>query len=68
MLEWLFSNHDRGRLLIKVYFLALKQPYIAKSVAEFQGSSRLYGMPRSIVSDRDKVFTSQYWTEYFRLQ
>ena len=44
------------------HFLALKHPYTAKTVAGLfvQEISRLHGMPRSIVSDRDKVFTSLF--------
>ena len=52
------------------HFLSLKHPYLAKSVAELFAKeiTRLYGMPRSIVSDRDPIFTSQLWTEYFQIQ
>jgi hypothetical protein len=52
------------------HFLALKHLYTAKTVAGLfvQEISCLHGMPRSIVSDRDKVFTSHFWGEYFRLQ
>ena len=52
------------------HFLALKRPYSTKSVAKLFAKeiTRLYGMPRSIVSDRDLIFTSQFWTEYFRIQ
>ena len=29
---------------------------------------RLHGMPQSIVSDKDVVFTSKFWQELFKLQ
>ena len=30
--------------------------------------ARLHGMPRTIVSDRNPIFTNQFWEEFFRLQ
>jgi len=51
------------------HFIALGHPYSATSVAQafFDQIVRLHGLPCSIVSDRDPVFTSAFWTELFRL-
>jgi hypothetical protein len=42
------------------HFIALSHPYSATSVAKafFDSIVRLHGIPCSIVSDRDTVFTS----------
>ncbi|KAK8957341.1 hypothetical protein KSP39_PZI000693 [Platanthera zijinensis] len=52
------------------HFLALSHPYSGETVAELFAKEivRLHGVPRSIISDRDPVFVSQFWTELFRLQ
>ena len=51
------------------HFIALGHPYSATSVARafFDQIVRLHGIPCSIVSDRDPVFTSTFWTELFQL-
>jgi len=51
------------------HFIALGHPYTAASVARafFTDIVRLHGFPTSIVSDRDPVFTSNFWAELFRL-
>lgn len=51
------------------HFIALGHPYTAMTVAQpfFDQIVRLHGMPQSIVSDRDPVFTSNFWQELFRL-
>ncbi|KAF0889041.1 hypothetical protein E2562_021097 [Oryza meyeriana var. granulata] len=51
------------------HFLPLAHPYTAESVAQafFGDIVRLHGVPQSIVSDRDPVFTSAFWTELMRL-
>jgi hypothetical protein len=51
------------------HFIALSHPYTATSVARvfFAEIVRLHGIPSSIVSDRDPVFTSSFWRELFRL-
>ena len=51
------------------HFIPLSHPYSAESVAQafFSGIVRLHGLPQSIVSDRDVVFTSIFWKELMRL-
>jgi len=49
------------------HFIALGHPYTATSVARafFDQIVHLHGIPCSIVSDRDPVFTSSFWKELF---
>jgi hypothetical protein len=51
------------------HFLPLKHPFSAKQVAQaiLDVVVRLHGMPLSIVSDRDRVFTSNFWKELFKM-
>nr|CAB3494457.1 unnamed protein product [Digitaria exilis] len=51
------------------HFIPLSHPYTAKSVAQvfFAEIVRLHGIPQSLVSDRDPVFTSAFWHELMRL-
>lgn len=58
------------RLSKAAHFIALKHLYSAISVARafLDNIFKLHGMPRSIVSDRDVVFTSEVWQELFKLQ
>lgn len=51
------------------HFLPLAHPFIAQTVAKLflQQIYRLHGLPTSIVSDRDRVFTSNFWQHLFRM-
>jgi hypothetical protein len=51
------------------HFIPLAHPYSAESVAQafFSDIVRLHGMPQSMVSDHDPVFTSIFWKELMRL-
>jgi hypothetical protein len=51
------------------HFIPLAHPYSAESVAQafFKEIVRLHGMPQSMVSDRDSVFTSTFGQELMRL-
>lgn len=51
------------------HFIPMAHPFTALTVAKLflQHVYRLHGLPSSIISDRDRVFTSQVWQELFRL-
>lgn len=51
------------------HFIPLKHPFTAKGVARLvlDNVVRLHGLPKTIVSDRDKIFTSTFWQTLFSL-
>jgi hypothetical protein len=51
------------------HFIPLAHPYTAESVVEafFTDIVCLHGIPQTMVSDRDPVFTSTFWRELMRL-
>ncbi|KAL6312566.1 hypothetical protein AAG906_005983 [Vitis piasezkii] len=52
------------------HFMLLPHPYTAKMVAQLFLDSvyKLHGLPHSITCDRDPIFTSVFWQEFFKLQ
>lgn len=52
------------------HFVPMRSNFSAYSVAEafVQHIVRLHDIPKSIVSDRDKVFTGTFWNHLFKLQ
>ena len=58
------------RLTKYSHFVPLKHPYTARGIVEIfvREVVRLHGLPNSIVSDRDSIFMSGFWKEFFRIQ
>jgi hypothetical protein len=56
------------RLTKYAHFIPLRHPYTAASVAKayLDNIVKLHGVPASIISDRDKVFTSAFWRELIK--
>lgn len=76
-IEGLPSSSNKMAILVVVdrlskyaHFSALAHPYTASSIATIfiRDIVKLYGPPRSIVSDRDPVFVSSFWEAFFTAQ
>ena len=49
------------------HFLSLSHPFTALEVLYLSQVFKLHGAPKSIISDRDKVFTGNVWQELMKL-
>ena len=51
------------------HFLPLSHPFTALQVAQLYLANiyKLHGLPTIIISDRDRIFTSNMWQELFKL-
>ena len=51
------------------HFIPLAHPYTALQVAQLYLDNiyKLHGLPQTIISDRDRIFTSKVWQELFKL-
>jgi len=58
------------RLSKFAYFIPLAADFTANMVADLliHHVIKIHGVPHSIVSDRDKLFTSQFWQHLFTRQ
>lgn len=58
-----------GRFTKYAHFIPVKHPYTTKSIAAlvFDNVVKLHGLPQSVLSDRDKIFTCCLWTELFSM-
>jgi hypothetical protein len=74
--EELPSSMGRNVIMVVVdhlskhaHFVALTHPYTANTMARLfmDNVFKLHGIPKTIVSDRNPVFTSNFWQEIFRL-
>lgn len=56
------------RLTKYAHFIPLSHPYITETVVGLfmENVYKLHGLPKSIISDRDKVFTSKFWRTLFK--
>ena len=51
------------------HFIPIRHPFTALQIAHIFMSNvyKLHGLPKTIISDRDRVFTSAVWQQLFKL-
>lgn len=76
-IDGLPNSQGKNAILVMVdrlskygHFIAVSHPYTAATIADvfMKEIFRLHGMPRSVVSDRDPIFISQFWKAFYQLQ
>jgi hypothetical protein len=76
-IEGLPRFHGKDAIMVVVdrlskyaHFIALSHPYTALSIAQLfmDHIFKLHGMPKSIVSDRDPIFVSNFWQKLFKFE
>ena len=76
-IEGLPSSHGKSVIMVVVdrlskyaHFVPLNHPFTASTVADafLNNVVKLHDIPTSIVSDRDKVFLSNFWQTLFQIQ
>lgn len=74
-IEGLPSSNQKNAILVVIdrltkygHFLALKHSYTTVDIANLflREIYKLHGLPKTIVSDRDLIFTSQFWQQLFK--